>query len=79
MRRILIIPVLLVVAAVRIIFHIAEGVAFIPYSLLKRIADGAGAILQVLVKGEFNVKAKQAQSVIGVATSIVNQDELPTA
>jgi len=81
MKKLLIIPLLLVVVAVRIIFHIAAGLVFLPYSLLKRIADGAGAILKELIKGErSHVKAKQqTQSVIGQVSPGVGQDELPTA
>ena len=76
MRRILIVPVLLIMAVIRIVFHVAAGLLFLPYALLKRIADGAGSILKELVKGDRYVKAKkQPGEIVGSVASSVSQGE----
>ena len=77
MRRILIVPVLLIMAVVRIVFHVAELILYLPFAVVKAVADGAGSILKTLVKGEQRYgKAKQA---IGETTPVVDSGEQRTA
>ena len=69
MRNILILPVLLIVAVIRVAFYLMELALYVPYSAVKAVADGAGAILLDLIsKGEFDVKRKQPGAVVGKVT-----------
>lgn len=73
MRKILIIPLMLVVGAVRIVFHIAAGLLFLPYAAVKEVADGAGSILKTLIKGERYVNKTKTDGLVGSVTSAVDQ------
>ena len=59
MKKVLIIPALILAAIVRVVFHTAELALRVPYALVKRVADSAGAILKMLIEGGSNAKAKK--------------------
>ena len=72
MRKLFILPVVLIMAVIRIIFHLAELIFYLPYAAVKEVADGAGSILKTLIKGERYVKTK-TDGLVGSVTSAVDQ------